>query len=172
PKLIVRTFPLPERREATVLGVVKGAGMIFPNMATLLAFVVTDYPRGADALASDVRAANTVSFNSLTIDADQSTNDVFLCASSGFALRPHQTTSDLDKVFSETLTEVATALAKEVARDGEGATKLVTITVLNAFSRDESRSVALTVANSNLVKTAIRGRDPNWGRIFVAMGNS
>src|SRR5262249_23630016 len=65
PKLIVRTFPLPERREATVLGVVKGAGMIFPNMATLLAFVVTDYPRGADALASDVRAANTVSFNSL-----------------------------------------------------------------------------------------------------------
>lgn len=150
---------------ARVVGVAKGAGMIHPNMATLLAFVLTDARISQQELRAMWPRVIDKSFNQVTIDGDTSTNDMAVVLSS------RQVRADPD-ALEAALTDVCIRLAKKVARDGEGATKLIEVAVTGARSEDEARVAARTVAASNLVKAAIYGADPNWGRILAAIGRS
>jgi glutamate N-acetyltransferase/amino-acid N-acetyltransferase len=151
----------------------KGSGMIAPNMATMLGFLTTDAAVSPALLDRALRAAVDVSFNCLTVDGDTSTNDSCFLMASGAAGNPTITEEGHDfMVFTDALTHVCIYLAKEVARDGEGATKLVTVRVANAPSDIDARKVAKTIAESPLVKTALFGNDPNWGRILAAAGRA
>lgn len=154
-------------------GVAKGSGMIHPNMATLLAMIVTDASIEPAVLETALRQAVTRSFNRISVDGDTSTNDTLVILASGRAnhppLRPNTPEFEL---FSTALTELCVILAKAVARDGEGATKLLEITVRGAASEAEAGWAAQTVATSPLVKTALFGNDPNWGRVLAAIGRS
>jgi glutamate N-acetyltransferase/amino-acid N-acetyltransferase len=153
-------------------GIAKGAGMIHPRMATLLSFLTTDALVGPRTLQNLLRAAVDVSFNRITVDGDTSTNDTVLAWASGVAgvgVRPGNTSWAW---FLEGLTQLCQTLAKMVARDGEGAKKLVTIEVQGAGKPSDAERVARAIANSPLVKTAIAGSDPNWGRIMCAAGYS
>lgn len=150
----------------------KGAGMIHPNMATLLGILCTDAPIAAPALQKMLSAAIDKSFNSISIDGDTSTNDTVALLANGAAGGP-VITSPNDQGYAEmqqTLTDFATDLAKLVVRDGEGATKFVTIRVTNAPTYETAKRVASTIARSPLVKTALYGKDANWGRILCATG--
>jgi glutamate N-acetyltransferase/amino-acid N-acetyltransferase len=147
----------------------KGSGMIAPNMATMLCFVVTDAGVSASDLKAALSAASRRSFNCVTIDGDMSTNDTILILANDAAETGPLSGGDLER-FNDALEQVCISLARQVARDGEGATKLITIHVVGATHEDAARTVGLSVANSNLVKTAVFGRDPNWGRILCAMG--
>jgi glutamate N-acetyltransferase/amino-acid N-acetyltransferase len=160
-------------KEGVIAGVAKGAGMIAPNMATMLCFLVTDIAVEPAALKAALRDAVEHSFNRITIDGDRSTNDTALIMANG-ALEnsPITTTSSRYKAFANALNEVTYELSKMIATDGEGATKLIEITVKGALSEAEAKRGALKVANSMLVKTAIYGADPNWGRIMAALGSS
>jgi glutamate N-acetyltransferase/amino-acid N-acetyltransferase len=153
-------------------GVCKGSGMIAPNMATMLAFLTTDARIPAPLLQEALNRAVQVSFNAVTVDGDTSTNDMCLLLASGMAQceisRPGPGFED----FVEGLTRIAVALAREVARDGEGATKLVEVTVSGAATRAHAQAVARTIAESPLVKTALFGCDPNWGRLLMAAGRA
>ena len=157
--------------EVTIAGCAKGAGMIEPKMATMLAFVVTDAPVGAPELRRVLARALPQSFNAITVDGDMSTNDTLLLLASGAAgtraLRPREVVA-----FAEAVTEVAGALARELVRDGEGATKLVTIEVRGARKSADAERIAREIANSPLVKTAFFGCDPNFGRIVMAAGKA
>ena len=157
--------------EIAIAGIAKGAGMIAPNMATMLAFVVTDAALSATALQNALCEAVTQSFNCITVDGDMSTNDTVLALANGAADANELAGEDL-RAFQMALDAVCIGLAKQIARDGEGATKLITIRVAGAPTPDDARRVGLSVANSNLVKTAVFGRDPNWGRILCAAGYS
>lgn len=151
-------------------GIAKGAGMIHPNMATLLSVITTDAKIAPPLLDKALRAAVAKSFNRISVDGDMSTNDTLLVlanGASGFEIRDSET-----ERFTEALTKVATDLAKQIARDGEGATKFVEIVVSNARDDAEASRVAQTIANSPLVKTAIYGSDANWGRVICAAGYS
>ncbi len=150
---------------ARVVGVTKGSGMIHPNMATMLAFVMTDAVVDAAALRELWPRVVANTFNQLTVDGDTSTNDMAIVLSSGLVA------CDLAEL-ERALTEVCVSLAKQIARDGEGATKLMTVRVTGAASADDARAAAKTVAGSSLVKTAVHGADPNWGRILAAAGRS
>ena len=154
-----------------ITGIAKGAGMIRPDMATMLCFVATDIGIGRDDLRRIVAETNEKSFNRITIDGDTSTNDTLLVLANGMSGAEVRTNDD-KAAFSETLEAVLVELAKMCVRDGEGATKLVEISVANAASREDARRIADTVANSNLVKTAFFGQDANWGRIVAAMGRA
>lgn len=156
-------------RDITISGVAKGAGMIAPNMATMLAFVITDAALSSQSLQSALQKSVTQSFNCITVDGDMSTNDTVIALANGAAAGPELSGSDLD-TFQTALNEICISLAKQIARDGEGATKLITIRVAGATNEADARTVGLSVANSNLVKTAVFGRDPNWGRILCAVG--
>ena len=158
----------------TVGGMAKGSGMIAPNMATMLAFVTTDAAAAPAVLDAALRAAVAVSFNCLTVDGDTSTNDAcFLLASGAAGNPPLKSTTGPDyDAFLAALTQVCVHLAKAVARDGEGATKLVTVRATGAASVEDARKVARTIAESPLVKTALFGNDPNWGRILAAAGRA
>jgi glutamate N-acetyltransferase / amino-acid N-acetyltransferase len=149
-----------------LFGMAKGAGMIHPNMATMLATIVTDADITADTLDSMLRKAAAASFNSISIDGDTSTNDTLLVLANG-AAGP----VDADR-FAAALTDLCTDLAQQIVRDGEGATKFITITVEGATSDDDAQRAAKAVANSPLVKTAFYGGDANWGRILAAIGYS
>ena len=153
----------------TVAGMAKGSGMIAPNMATMLCFVVTDAGVTPEDLKTYLSSASDRSFNCVTVDGDMSTNDTILVMANDGAETGPLSGSDLEQ-FSQALEAVCVSLAKQVARDGEGATKLITIRVEGAPSEADGRTVGLSVANSSLVKTAVFGRDPNWGRILCAMG--
>jgi glutamate N-acetyltransferase/amino-acid N-acetyltransferase len=157
----------------TIGGMAKGSGMIAPNMATMLAFITTDAALSPDALQTALRRANDRSFNRITVDGDMSTNDMALMlangAAGGKAIAPG---SPAFETFCEALEVVMAKMAKMIARDGEGATKLVEIRVTGAHSEAEAAQAAESVANSNLVKTAIHGADANWGRILAAVGYS
>ncbi len=160
-------------------GMAKGSGMIHPNMATMLAVIVTDAVIEPAMLNLALKQAIDVSFNAITVDGDTSTNDTVLLLASGQAAPqpfPNSGVSSPDSVefgqFTQALTEVCITLAKAVARDGEGATKLIEITIRGATTQAEARTAAKTVATSPLVKTAIFGNDPNWGRILAAIGRS
>lgn len=167
PKGASRTIEV-EGVPVTIAGIAKGSGMIAPDMATMLAYVFTDAKIGFDALQPLLAEANERSFNSITVDSDTSTSDTLICAATG--------TSGADvtgnAAFSDALFEVLRDLAHQVVRDGEGATKFVTVTVTGATDSGDARKVALSIANSPLVKTAIAGEDPNWGRIVMAVGKS
>ncbi len=170
PKAVHCRFPLG-RGAATVAGIAKGAGMIAPAMATMLAFIVTDAPAAPAELRSALGAALPGSFHAISVDGDMSTNDcVVLAASAAAARRPLQARAR--RLLDEAVACVARALAREIVRDGEGATKLVEIVVKGAASRADALRVARKVANSPLVKTAFYGCDPNVGRIAAAAGAS
>ena len=156
-----------------ISGISKGAGMICPNMATMLAFVATDAPIEADDLDHFLRNAVEASFNRITVDGDTSTNDACVLSATGKAggkrIRPGTQAGD---AFARELNAVMLELAQAIVRDGEGATKFVAVRVEEAGNTREALDVALTVAHSPLVKTALFASDPNWGRILAAVGRS
>ena len=158
----------------TVTGIAKGAGMIHPNMATMLSFVATDAPLEAGLLQGLTREIADVSFNCATIDGDTSTNDSFVIAATGKAALSRIERADDPRLAAirAALTEVATELAQAIVRDGEGATKFITIAVEGGRDASECRKVALGIAHSPLVKTAFFASDPNLGRIVCAIGNA
>lgn len=161
------------RHGVTIGGAAKGSGMIHPNLATMLAFITTDAAVPAALLQDALRASVDRSFNAITVDGDTSTNDsVFLLANGRSGAAPIAAGSPELAAFQEGLDEVCIHLAKAIARDGEGATKLIEVQVRGAVDDREARQVARTVAGSNLVKTAVYGGDPNWGRITCAAGYS
>jgi glutamate N-acetyltransferase/amino-acid N-acetyltransferase len=157
----------------TVGGMAKGSGMIHPNMATMLSFITTDAAVDPDFLRTALREATDVSFNMITVDGDTSTNDTLIVFANGAAAHPTiQAGSPGAAVFQEALSAVATALAKMVTRDGEGATKLIEVLVSGAASIPDARLAARSVVASSLFKAAVYGSDPNWGRILCALGYS
>ena len=159
--------------EVTVGGMAKGSGMIAPNMATMLAFITTDASVPPQLLQLALRRANERSFNRISVDGDMSTNDMVLILANGLAGNdPLTVDSEAFTAFSDALEHVLVTLAKMIARDGEGATKLVEISVTGAAVEEQAVRAARSVANSNLVKTAIHGADANWGRIMAALGSS
>lgn len=173
PKLISRTFKLPSSPsvEYRIAGMTKGAGMIHPNMATLLGVLATDAPISPAALPPLLKYAVDRSFNSITIDGDTSTNDTVALFANGAAGGPEVTESSPDyAAIQGVLSDFAIDLAKLIVRDGEGATKFVTIRVTESASEEAARKVASTIARSPLVKTALYGKDANWGRILCATG--
>lgn len=173
PKISRRTVAADDDGpEAVVLGICKGSGMIEPNMATMLAFIATDYPLTPELAQQALVAAVNVSLNRVTVDGDTSTSDTTLLLSSGLAFGREDAGAASDKRFVAALTEVCVDLARAIARDGEGARHLITIDVVGAQDEASAHRIAKTVANSPLVKTAIFGRDPNWGRITAAAGRS
>ena len=164
----------------TVGGMSKGSGMIMPNMATMIAVITTDAPLAGEYLHDALLGAVNQSFNKITVDSDTSTNDCCFLMASGKAadlgdgvsrgtFAPDSIAMDEFKAALDTVTNT---LAKEMARDGEGATKLVEVTITGAATPEEAEMAARTVANSPLVKTAIYGHDANWGRIAAALGRS
>ncbi len=162
-----------EGRTFTVGGIAKGSGMIQPNMATMLAFLTTDAPLSSAACDSLLREAVAKSFNRITVDSDTSTNDTCVLMASGAEgggmLEAGSTTY---AAVAAAIAEVAIALAKMVVRDGEGATKFVTVNVGGAASEDDAELAAFSIANSPLFKTALFGEDANWGRVAMAVGKS
>ncbi|CAA6807274.1 MAG: Glutamate N-acetyltransferase (EC / N-acetylglutamate synthase (EC [uncultured Thiotrichaceae bacterium] len=154
----------------TITGVSKGSGMIHPNMATMLAYVATDAMAGQDTLQSLLTEVTNETFNCITVDGDTSTNDALILAATGQSGVPIAGANLV--VFRQALQEVCLYLAQAIVRDGEGATKFISIDVEDAGSRDEARAVGETVALSPLVKTAMFASDPNWGRILAAIGRS
>jgi len=160
--------------EITIAGIAKGSGMIAPDMATMLSFVFTDATIGAEALQTILSDINVRTFNSITVDSDTSTSDTVLLFATGAAGNASVNTVDdpaLDE-FKTALEEVLRDLAHQIVRDGEGATKFVTITVTGAEDDRAAKVIALSIANSPLVKTAIAGEDANWGRIVMAVGKA
>jgi glutamate N-acetyltransferase / amino-acid N-acetyltransferase len=159
----------------TVNGIAKGAGMIAPDMATMLAFVVTDAPIAAGALQALLARGVTDTFNAVTIDGDTSTSDTLLAFATGAAHGAPRITRASDpqlKAFIKAFNQVLASLAEQIARDGEGARKLVEVIVDGAASKRSARRIALSIANSPLVKTAIAGEDANWGRVVMAVGKA
>ncbi len=151
-------------------GMAKGAGMIAPHMATMLSVVTTDAVIGREALQALLAAAVERSFNCVTVDGDMSTNDTIIVLANGAGGVDVGPGAPSHEAFAAALEHVCRQLARMVARDGEGATKLVPVQVQGALDEAEARRIGLSVANSNLVKTAIFGNDPNWGRILCAAG--
>ncbi len=170
PKTATRKFSLGSTR-ATVLGCTKGAGMIAPNMATTLTFVVTDIAITPARLAPLLENACDQSFNAITVDGDTSTNDMILVLSSG-ASAARVSNRAASKAFGEVLTDLLSELASDLMRDGEGVSHVAKIVVTGAKTTSNAKAVARAIAISPLVKTAIGGCDPNWGRILCAAGNA
>jgi glutamate N-acetyltransferase/amino-acid N-acetyltransferase len=155
-----------------IAAIAKGAGMIHPRMATLLSFITTDASMGERMLHNLLMGAADDSFNRLTVDGDTSTNDTVVALASGLAETSVIPGNDSHAWFAEGLTLVCQTLARMIARDGEGASKLVTVEVVGARTPLDADRVARAIANSPLVKTALAGADPNWGRILCAAGYS
>jgi glutamate N-acetyltransferase/amino-acid N-acetyltransferase len=154
----------------TVGGMAKGAGMIHPDLATMLGFVTTDYPLAPGEPLEFLRPAVDETFNAISIDGDCSTNDTVLLLANGASgvVRTERT----DRAFARALTEVCAELSRQIVGDGEGATVLATINVTGAESQDQAKAIARRIATSPLVKTALFGRDPNWGRVLMAAGSA
>jgi glutamate N-acetyltransferase/amino-acid N-acetyltransferase len=161
----------------TISGIAKGAGMIAPDMATMLSFIFTDAPIAAGVLQAMLDKAVKTTFNAVTIDGDTSTSDTLLVFATGAAkargVRPAKDPADPRlRAFRRTLKAVMADLAEQVARDGEGARKLVRVHVNGAVSNKSARRIAMSIANSPLVKTAVAGEDANWGRVVMAVGKA
>ena len=172
PKGAGRRIPLGDR-EIRIAGIAKGSGMIAPDMATMLAFVFTDAKIEQDLLQRLVATANEATFNSTTVDGDTSTSDTLIVTAtgrSGVEVSEHEPA--VLESFAAGLECVMLDLAHQVIRDGEGATKFVAIEVRGGASPESAKRVAMAIANSPLVKTAVSGEDPNWGRIVMAIGKS
>ena len=159
------------KHKITMGGIAKGSGMIHPNMATMLAFIATDASIDKKTLGRALREANNKTFNRITVDGDTSTNDMAILLANGKAENKsiRGGSSAYDK-FVEKLTEICLYLAHKIVLDGEGATKFVTIRIQGAKAKTHAHRVAKSVATSSLVKTALFGQDPNWGRIIAAVG--
>ena len=157
--------------EFSMVGVAKGSGMIRPDMATMLAYVLTDATISSKDLKQSLILANEKSFNRITVDGDTSTNDTLACMASGAGGAVIESGASL-AAFQEVLDQVCHDIAKMIVKDGEGATKVASITVQGAVSKEDAFKAAEAIAHSNLVKTAIYGQDPNWGRITAAAGRS
>jgi glutamate N-acetyltransferase/amino-acid N-acetyltransferase len=176
------TFPKARFRTAdlggvpvTIVGIAKGAGMIAPDMATMLSFVATDAPIAAAALKTLLAEGTEKSFNCLTIDGDTSTSDTLIAFATGTAAGAPRIEDAADprlRAFRRALDSLLVELAQLVARDGEGATRFITVEVTGAESERSARRVALSIANSPLVKTAVAGADANWGRVVMAVGKA
>jgi len=159
----------------TINGIAKGAGMIAPDMATMLSFVFTDAPIAAPTLQAILAGAVVDTFNAVTIDGDTSTSDTLLVFATGAAADARQIARANDprlNAFRAAFREVLAGLSEQIARDGEGARKLVEVIVEGAASKKSARRIALSIANSPLVKTAIAGEDANWGRVVMAVGKA
>ncbi|MDD1692448.1 MAG: bifunctional ornithine acetyltransferase/N-acetylglutamate synthase [Methanoregula sp.] len=157
---------LVQRETFTVGGITKGSGMIAPNMGTMLAFIYTDADIGTKALQQALKQATRRTFNRVVVDGDMSTNDIALCTATGEAGRVNPAE------FSPALEECCRSLARQIAADGEGATKLIEVTVKGAQEEEAAAKVARTIIESPLVKTAVYGEDPNWGRVIAAAGRA
>ena len=172
PKLVSRTVELSQG-SVTVTGIAKGAGMICPDMATMLAYVATDAAVPQSVLQQMLVDAVEPSFNAITVDGDTSTNDACVLLASGASGHPVDSPDSPDgRRLTQGIGSVCAELAEMIVRDGEGATKLVRIRVESAADAEEARRVAYTVAHSPLVKTALFASDPNWGRILAAVGRA
>ena len=173
PKLATATARLAGTK-VTINGFAKGAGMIAPDMATMLAFVFTDAPIAAPALQALLREGVVDTFNAVTVDGDTSTSDTLLAFATGAAKAPRIARANDPRLvpFRKAFNRVLANLAEQVARDGEGARKLLEIVVEGAASKQSARRIALSIANSPLVKTAIAGEDANWGRVVMAVGKA
>ncbi|MFC4735781.1 bifunctional glutamate N-acetyltransferase/amino-acid acetyltransferase ArgJ [Bacillus daqingensis] len=162
-----------EGKQVTIGGAAKGSGMIDPNMATMLAYITTDADVSQDALKSLLKKTTDKTYNQITVDGDSSTNDTVVVLANGAA-----GTTELDEshpewgAFEEAFTKLSQELAKKIARDGEGATKLIEVQIEGAATPADAGKIAKSIISSNLVKTAIHGADPNWGRIVCAAGYS
>jgi glutamate N-acetyltransferase/amino-acid N-acetyltransferase len=170
PKQVAIQVPLAGGH-ITIGGMAKGSGMIHPDMATMLAVITTDADIPADLLQQLLVEAVEPTFNCISVDGDTSTNDTVLLLANGAARVSLVDQESLDR-FGEGLNQVCMELAKMIIRDGEGASKFVEILVSGARTRDEAKAVAATIATSPLVKTALAGNDPNWGRIMMAAGRA
>jgi glutamate N-acetyltransferase/amino-acid N-acetyltransferase len=160
-------------RSYTVGGMAKGSGMIAPNMATMLAVITTDAPLTAEACAAALRSAVATTFNRVTVDTDTSTNDMaVLLASGAVGGEPIGPSDSAFEAVSAAIQAVCETLARMIARDGEGATKLITVRVVGAATDADAEAAAFAIAGSPLVKTAVFGRDANWGRVAMAIGKS
>ncbi|HMF33317.1 MAG TPA: bifunctional glutamate N-acetyltransferase/amino-acid acetyltransferase ArgJ [Candidatus Lokiarchaeia archaeon] len=174
PKEVAVAVDLPNGSRITIAGIAKGAGMIHPNMATLLVCIATDASVDPVLLQDIVREAADVSFNCITVDGDTSTNDTLLLLANGGAGSPEIIKDDPDTCaeFTQAVCKVARTLAHKIIKDGEGASKFITIHVKGAQTNEDAKRAAKSIANSALVKTAFFGEDPNWGRILCAVGYS
>lgn len=161
-------------KPVVIAGAAKGSGMIHPNMATMLAFVTTDAKIGSESLHKLLRRTTDDTFNMITVDGDTSTNDMLVAMASGLSDQKKELNEQHADwtAFAEAFAAVCEHLAKAISRDGEGATKLVEVTVTGAESKDSARAIAKTVIGSSLVKTAVYGADANWGRIIAAVGRA
>jgi len=174
PKVATATAKLGKTK-VTINGIAKGAGMIAPDMATMLSFIFTDAAISAAALQSLLKEGVTDTFNAVTIDGDTSTSDTLMMFATGNATGVSRVARAADprlKDFKKALHAVLANLSEQVARDGEGARKLVEIMVEGAVSKASARRIAMSIANSPLVKTAIAGEDANWGRVVMAVGKA
>ncbi|RJF87975.1 bifunctional glutamate N-acetyltransferase/amino-acid acetyltransferase ArgJ [Oleomonas cavernae] len=174
PKAAVRKTDI-DGKPVTIVGIAKGSGMIAPDMATMLSFVATDATLPADVLQALLAKAVDKSFNAITVDGDTSTSDTLLAFATGKGTTHKAVTKATDthlRNFKAAFEDLLIELAQLVAKDGEGAQKFVTITVTGAQNQKAARKIALTIANSPLVKTAIAGADANWGRVVMAVGKA
>jgi glutamate N-acetyltransferase / amino-acid N-acetyltransferase len=172
PKITSRQIKI-QGKQGTITGICKGAGMIAPNMATMLCFILTDIAIEKMTLHAALKSAIGKSFNRITIDGDMSTNDTALIMANGvLGNKPLTKNSSEFPEFQKALDELTYELSKLIVQDGEGATKLVEVVVKNAKNESDAEKAALAIANSSLVKTAIYGNDANWGRIMAAVGYS
>jgi glutamate N-acetyltransferase/amino-acid N-acetyltransferase len=172
PKVEVATCRI-KGKQVKLCGMVKGAGMIRPNLATMLSFLVTDANVEVPLLQRMLEKAAEVSYNRITVDGETSTNDTVLLLANGKAGHPSLNRMDRDgEKFQSMLSEVCQSLAKSLVKDGEGATKFIEILIQGARDREDAKQAAYAVAHSPLVKTAFFGEDANWGRILCALGHS
>jgi glutamate N-acetyltransferase/amino-acid N-acetyltransferase len=172
PKIVHKKVKIGNKT-GTIAGICKGAGMICPKMATMLCFLMTDIAVEQKTLYKTLKDAVATSFNRITVDGDRSTNDTVLIMANGMLGNPPITErAESYNVFKKALNEVTITLSRLIVKDGEGASKFIEIEVKGAKSEADAERAAFAVANSNLVKTAIYGNDPNWGRIMAALGYS
>lgn len=173
PKTVTANVPLSSGIQARIGGMCKGSGMIAPNMATMLGFMTSDAAVEPAALRKALSFAVQRTFNAVTVDGDTSTNDMLLLMASGAAGNsPIQAGTEDFEIFQNVLTAACDSLARQIAWDGEGATKLVVVDVRGAENEAGARRIARTIAESPLTKTALFGNDPNWGRILAAAGRA
>ncbi len=158
--------------EVTIGGIAKGSGMIMPNMATMLAFIATDADIEKDLLKKILTKTVNNSFNKISVDGDTSTNDMVVLIANGVSKVKVEDGSEDEKLFSKALQAISIDMAKAIVKDGEGASKLITIEVINGKTESDVNAIAQTISNSPLVKTAVYGSDANWGRIISAAGRS
>ena len=173
PKLAMEECKIGNKK-VKIYGIAKGSGMIFPNMATTLGYIFTDAELSNDIFSKLLKKNIDTTFNAITCDGDTSTNDMVSIFSTGKANNPIINNINDKKIvsFDKALHSVLLNLSKRIVADGEGASKFITVNVVKSKSDKDAKKIAFSIANSNLVKTAIAGEDPNWGRIIMAIGKS